>query len=197
MTPRSILAIWCLALLTGCASGPAPRIYVLSTPATPINDVRLESGRPIVELKPVSLPDYLDTSDLLIRNGRNELTVSATARWGERLSIGTTHALAAALVTRMPGMTIVVTPVYQRPARVIRVEIDAFDMLPDGRCILVARWVVDGSDRRVPSISERGSVTTRVSGGLTDAAIVAAMAEAIDKLADYIAAAGSRGPGAV
>ncbi len=197
MTLRPILAIWCLALLIGCSSGPAPRIYVLSTPATPIGAVQPESGRPILELKPVSLPDDLDTSDLLIRNGRNELTVSATARWGERLSIGTTHALAAALVSRMPGMTIVTTPVYRQPAGSIRVEIEAFDMLPDGRCILIARWVVEGPDRRAPAISERGSVTTRVKDGLSDAAIVAAMGEAIDKLADHIAAAGSRRPGAL
>ena len=196
MTIRSILAIWCVALLIGCGSSPAPRIYVLSTPATPIGDVRLESGRPIVELKPVSLPDFLDTSDILIRNGRNELTVSETARWGERLSIGITHALAAALVSRMPGTTIVTTSLYQRPIRVIRVEIEAFDVLPDGRCILVAHWVVDGPDRRAPAIAERGSVTTQAMGGLGDSAIVTAMSEAIDKLADYVAAAGSRRSGA-
>jgi uncharacterized lipoprotein YmbA len=186
MTLRSVLGLWCLVLLTGCGSGPAPHIYVLSAPAIPIGDVRLESGRPTLELKPVSLPDYLDTSDLLIRNGRNELTVSATARWGERLSIGVTHALAAALVSRLPGMTVVTTPVYRQPARVIRVEIDAFDVMPDGRCILVARWVVDGPDRSAPQISERGSVTTTVTGGLTDAAIVAAMAEAVEKLGPVV-----------
>ena len=113
------------------------------------------------------------------------------------MSIGTTHALAAALVSRMPGMTIVTTPVYRQPAGSIRVEIEAFDMLPDGRCILIARGVVEGPDRRAPAISERGSVTTRVKDGLSDAAIVAAMGEAIDKLADHIAAAGSRRPGAL
>lgn len=197
MMLRSMLAVCCLALLAGCGSSPAPRIYVLSTPAAPIDVVRAESGRPVLELKPVSVPDYLDTSDLLTRNGRNELTVSATARWGERLSIGITHALAAALASRMPGVTIVTTPVYQQRSRAIRVEVDAFDVLADGRCILVARWTVDTSDRHAPVISERGSVTTRVTDELSDPAIVAAMAEAIEKVADHIATAASRRPGAL
>ena len=76
MNMRSILLTAGLILLVGCSTGPAPRIFVLSTPATLTEGVVPESGRPIVELKPVSLPDYLDTSDILIRNGLNELTVS-------------------------------------------------------------------------------------------------------------------------
>ncbi len=191
MNLRPTITIWCLALLMGCSSAPAPRTYVLSPPATPIGGVRAESGRSILELKPVSVPDYLDTTDIVLRNGRNELTVSATARWGERLSIGITDALSGALARRLPGMTIVTTPVHRQPARLILVDIEAFDVFPDGRCILVARWVIEGPDRRAATRSERGSVATQVAGGPTDAAIVAAMTAAIDKLADHVAAAAS------
>lgn len=192
MNMRSIFLTAGLLLLVGCSTGPAPRTFVLSTPATVTDGVVPESGRPIVELKPVSLPDYLDTSDILIRNGLNELTVSPTARWGERLSIGVTHALAGALVTRLPGMTVVTTSVHRQPVRLVLVDIESFDIFPDGRSVLIARWTIEGPDRRAPAIIERGSVTTHAVGGLSDAAIVAAMAEAIEKLAGHVAAAVSR-----
>ena len=46
---------------------------------------RLRKPLPVVELKPVSLPDYLNSTDILLRDGQNELTASPTGRWGERL----------------------------------------------------------------------------------------------------------------
>lgn len=197
MTARVILAAMGIALLAGCSAGPAPRSFVLSTPAALTEGVRLESGRPILELKPVLVPDYLDTSDILIRNGRNELHVSSSARWAERLSVGITHALAKALVTRLPTMTVVATPVHRQPAGSVVVDVEAFDIFPDGRCVLIARWTIEGADRRATPLVERGSVTTRATDGSSDAAIVAAMAEAVEKLADHVAMAVSRAGGGI
>lgn len=196
MTARSILAAVGIALLAGCSAGPAPHSFVLSAPAAPTEGVRLESGRPILEIKPVLVPDYLDTTDILIRNGRNELHVNPSARWAERLSVGITHALATALVTRLPTMTVVTTPVHRQPARLVVVDVEAFDVFPDGRCVLIARWTIEGADRRATAVLERGSVATRAADGASDAAIVAAMAEAVEKLAEHIAEAVFRADGA-
>lgn len=195
MKLRAFITMMGFALLVGCSSGPAPRTFVLRTPATATDGVRVESGQPILELKQVSVPDYLDTTDILIRNGRNELIVSPTARWGERLSIGMTHALAGALASRLPAMTVVSTPVQRQTVRLVMVDIDAFDVFPDGRCVVIARWTTETSDRRAPATVERGSVTTRAVDGLSDAAIVAAMVDAIEKLADHIALTVSRAAG--
>ncbi len=196
MTMKSRLALAALIVLAGCSSSPVPNTYVLSTPVAPVAGVRNETGRPVLELPTVALPDYLDTTDLLLRDGQNELKASTTARWGERLSVGITHALRAELARRLPGMTVVQTPLSGQATQRVLVDVDAFDVLPDGRCVLTAKWTVPGADPASPAITERGTFVTRAAvspataGGkatLSDAAIVAAMEAAVDQLGDRIA----------
>jgi len=103
---KSLLAPAVSLVLAACASSPPPRTFVLSAPAEPVAGVLNEAGRPIVELPTVALPDYLDSTDILLRDGRNELKPSPTARWGERLSVGITHALEVALTRRLPGVLV-------------------------------------------------------------------------------------------
>jgi uncharacterized protein len=201
---KSLLTLAALIVLTGCASSPLPRTYVLGTPAEPVAGVHNEAGRPVVELPTVGLPDYLDGSDILVRNGRNELTASATGRWGERLSLGITHALEADLARRLPGDLVTHTPVpaqsaQGQSARSVLVNIDAFDVRPDGRCVLSARWTIPGNDRQPAAIIQQGTFVTLAESKaaaepLTDAGIVSAMAAAVDQLADRIAADLRRSP---
>ena len=87
----------------------------------------------------------------------------------------------------LPTVTVATTPSQGRPAAVLLIDIEAFDILADGSCVLAARWIIQGADRRVPSVSANGSVLVPIVGGMTDATIVAAMADAIQKLADHIA----------
>ena len=75
-------------------------------------------------------------------------------------------------------------------ARTLLVTVDGFDIMPDGRCVLTARWSVLGADRQGIAASERASVVTMVpigSDGMKDADIVAAMAAAVGQLADRVA----------
>ena len=74
-------------LLTCCGSDPVSRTYVLSPPVDPVARAVSEAGRPVLEVRRVSVPDYLDTTDIVSRDGRNELKVSSTGHWGERLSL--------------------------------------------------------------------------------------------------------------
>jgi hypothetical protein len=176
-------------LLAGCA-GPAPRLYILGPPAPPVSGMTSEAGRPIVELKTVTVPDYLDTLDIQLRDGQNALKVSKTGRWGERLSIGVTRALEEDLTKRLPGLVIERSVASGPPARTLLVTVDGFDIMPDGRCVLTARWSVLGADRQGIAASERASVVTMVpigSDGMKDADIVAAMAAAVGQLADRVA----------
>ena len=167
-----------------------PRTYVLSTPADPVAGVRNEVGRPVVELPTVSMPDYLDSSDILLRDGHNELKPSTTGKWGERLSVGITHALEVALGRRLPEILVTHTPLQGQPTRRIVVDVTAFDFQPDGRCVLTARWSIPGAEEQSAAIAEQGTFVTLArpaSAPFSDAAVVAAMAAAIDQLADRIA----------
>ena len=171
-----------LACQMGCQSGPAPRVYVLGPPASEAEGLTAETNRPVLELRRISLPDYLDTSDMLRRGGRNELTISTTGRWGERLSVGIARALRAGLARRLEG-TIVTGAAAGQTARRLSVDVEAFDAPASGPCVLTARWALSGTAVRGTFVSR----TVVPDGPNGDAALAAAMSEVVDRLAGEIA----------
>ena len=114
-------------------------------------------SRPIIRLLPVSVPDYLDTQDILLRSGRNEVKANPTGRWAERLSVGLTHALAAALASRLPAADIVANRPIVPPAQQILVDVETFEISPDGQCQLTGRWTISSGDGLRVLRSGRGS----------------------------------------
>ena len=187
-----------MMLLMGCqSSGPPPRIYVLTPPVEAVPGVRAEGTRPVMELAKVSLPDYLDSSDILFRDGRNELKSSQTGKWGERLSVGITHALGAALTRRMPKVLIVQSALSGQATRRLLVDVEAFDIRADRRCVLTARWTMPREEGQTNPVSARATVVTSISASasgsaLTDDLVVSAMEAALEKLADHITASLAR-----
>jgi uncharacterized lipoprotein YmbA len=198
---KPCMALVALIGLAGCSSSPQPSTYVLSAPVDPVAGVRDEAGRPVVELPTVSLPDYLDSMDILLRDGRNELKPSATGRWGERMSVGITHALEGSLARHLPGVLVVHSALSGQPAQRLLIDVDAFDVQPDGRCVLAARWTIPGQNPGTVALAERGTFVTMAASPaatgskelLSDAAIVSAMTAAVDQLADRIAISLRRG----
>ena len=93
----------------------------------------------------------------------------------------------AALTRALPTVTVAAPPLQGRSAAVLLIDIEAFDILADGSCVLAARWTIQGADRGAPSVSANGSVSVPIVGGMTDATIVSAMADAIQTLADHMA----------
>jgi uncharacterized lipoprotein YmbA len=172
-------------LLGGCGTFPLPKVYILGeqTRATP--GVTNQSGLPHLELKTVTTPDYLDTTDILRRSASNQVIASPTGRWGERVSIGITRALATDLAARLPNVVIESRSAYE-PARRLFVDVERFEIAEDGLCTLTARWRLTTKDNAVAANSEQGTfVVAAISG--TDAAVTVAMTSAIDQLAARIA----------
>ena len=87
------------------------------------------AAAPVLQLRRVLVPDYLDTTDILLRVGQHELQASHTGRWGERLSVGITHALRADLADRLPKDTVLLGPSADRSARQILVTVDSIRCL--------------------------------------------------------------------
>jgi hypothetical protein len=188
---KLLLTLAAALILAGCSGSPLPRTYVLGAPVAPDPGVINEAGRPVIELPTVGLPDYLDSTDIVVRNGQNELTPSTTGRWGERLSLGITHALTAALARRLPGVLVTHSSMPGQPAVSLLVSVEAFDVHPDGQCVLTARWMIPGDSERSATLSQQGTFVTKAvpstANPLSDAAIVSAMAASVDQLADRIA----------
>jgi uncharacterized lipoprotein YmbA len=172
-------------LLWGCGTFPLPKVYILGEQTTPTPGVTDEAGLPHIELKTVTVPDYLDTTDLVRRSATNQAITSTTGRWNERLSIGITHALAGDLATRLPGVVIESRGAYEPPTHLF-VDVERFEIAEDGRCTLTARWRLTTADGKVAANSEQGTFFVAATSP-TDAAISVAMTGAIDQLAGRIA----------
>jgi len=172
-------------VLWGCGSYPLPKVYVLGDPAPPSPGVSSDAGLPVLELRTVSVPDYVDTTDILRRAGPNQVTASPTGRWGERVSVGLTQALSAALSRRLPGVIIQTRSAYEPPRRIL-VDIQRFEIAADGQCILAARWGITSPDGKSPPWTDQGTFVETESAP-TDAAAASAMTSATNQLADHIA----------
>ena len=173
--------------LAACSlSGPPPAEYALGPlPAATMTSIP-QTGLPVIEIKRVQLPDYLDTTDILERRG-NQLIPSSTGRWGERLSVGMTRAMIDSLAARLPRMVVTATPPAGRPARQILVDVAAFELRPDHEVVLVARWTItDGTTRQ--ELTARQATLVEAIEGTGDSAVVSAMSHAIGDLAEQVAA---------
>jgi uncharacterized protein len=179
------VALLAMALATCGPSGPPPNEYVLGIepPATKVASPITE--RPIFEIGMVRIPDYLDRTDLLVRNG-NQLTSSQSGRWGERLSLGITRALAASLAARLPNFVVTTTPPVNPPRRKLLVDVTTFEARADRQVVLAARWTITDGSGRTTLVSEQAVVVEPVSA-MEDSGVVAAMTRAIENLADQIA----------
>jgi uncharacterized lipoprotein YmbA len=137
----------------------------------------------------VRVPDYLDTTDILLREGSHEIKVSGTGRWGERLSHGLTRGLATDLWARLPSDEVIVDR-SSTAQRQVLVDVTAVDLWPDGRCVMRATWAI--LDNAAPRSVAYGGGTFDASpqGSITqpgDARMVDAISRTLGKLADAIA----------
>jgi uncharacterized protein len=183
----ALLVVTCIG--TGCASGVARRLYVLGTP---LESTETEANGPVVWLRRVSLPDYLDSTDIVWRAGLHGLQPSPTGRWGERLSLGVTQALATDLMARLPQDRVVWSdPGRQKSTRELVVDVEGFDAWPDGHCVLSATWTLTDATNGAVLGGARETFTAAPARGETqsDVRVVAGMADVLGKLADSIASA--------
>jgi cholesterol transport system auxiliary component len=183
---RKVVAVALVAAALSACAGPVKREYVLGAPGASHNAPTLQTALPVVQIERVLLPDYLDTRDIVTRSDR-EVVASETGRWAERLSVGTTRALAATLAAQLRGVAVTSAQPIDPPVLRVVVDVVAFDATAGGPVVLAARWTItDGSGQR-SLVAEQVTVTEPVSGA-RDGAVVAAMSLAIEKLAKRISA---------
>jgi uncharacterized lipoprotein YmbA len=146
------------------------------------------SSKQNLEVRRILVPDYLDSTDIFMRSGSEEVKASATGRWGERLSLGLTHAIGADLAARMPQYSIVQDG-SSNPQRQLRITITALDLWQNGRCVLAANWTIGDEDSSIPVTSGSGTFDSLNAAGtttVTDASLVEAVARTLGELADSI-----------
>jgi uncharacterized lipoprotein YmbA len=116
MRPVPLVLACALALLgAACAGGGAARPQLLTVPAAPLAaafataasaPAAPPASAPVLTLRRVELPEYLLSRHLRYRADAATLGEWPDAVWAERLEIGVTRELAAALRARLPGWTV-------------------------------------------------------------------------------------------
>jgi len=183
---RPVIALTANLFVAACGMTGAPMAeYVLGTPPPAVTASMTITALPIVEVKPTRLPDYLDTKSLFVRRG-NELKPSATGRWGERLSVGLTRAVAASLAARLPNAAVTTAPpVGSEVTLQVLIDVDAFEATAEHDVVLAGTWTISSGSSRIALTSERFSIGGPIAGS-GDSAAVAAMTKAVEDLAGQI-----------
>lgn len=172
-----------MLMVTGCTltwKSPPPKFYILpGTPAVTRAFVIQET----VGLAPISLPRYLDRPQIVTVEEGGRVHLAEFHRWAEPLTAGFSRALAEGLTARLPGKAIVLLPATLPVERTVEIQVQDFRVEP-GRCVLTVAWRLRRGNEVLSW--QRQTVENPVQGEGYPA-IVAAMGQTVDRLADRIA----------
>lgn len=183
--PHFAVMLALLLLPAGCAA-PALQTYVLAVPTDPAAASVEAMPADVIELRPVLLPEPIDTRDIVRSAGPSRLLSSRNGRWASRLSVGLRQALADDLSVRLPRSAIVTRSPLQPDFRRLSLTVARFDLDDAGTLVLDADWIVETA--RPPAIVVHRRAHLVAAGVATgDAAQVAAMSGLVDQLAAAIA----------
>ncbi|MFZ0242668.1 MAG: PqiC family protein [Desulfobacterales bacterium] len=144
------MAVWiglAAVLATGCAgSSPRSKYYLLSalpeTEAVPAADTAAAGIS--LGIGPVSLPDYLDRPQIVMRTGPNEVSFSEFDRWAEPLPANFLRVFRQDLADLLKTDSIFIYP--WAPGAVFEFQVSAevarFDARPGAGAWLEVQWQV-------------------------------------------------------
>jgi hypothetical protein len=184
-----------LLLLAGClnlAPKPDPTQFFLLTASPPSQGTRVG---PTIGIRRVTLPDYLDQSQLVTRIGPEQVEFLAAARWAEPLATQMTRILANDIASAA-GLAEV--PVYpwvrnRTPSFVVSVKVQRFER-EGGSVLLEATYRLEDS----AGITHRPPRTTSIAepaDSIGPAATVSAMSRALTRLSKEMVESAGRSPG--
>ncbi len=132
-------------VLGACSILPEPkpahyRTVILDPEPAPARATEARTGS--VALRAVELPGYLDTDQLVMRAGDNEIRYSKDERWAEPLAAAVPRIIAADLEARLAGDGVELRPAGSSADAWVDVTIERFESDGAGRTELRARWTV-------------------------------------------------------
>ena len=183
------LAPWIgLIALAGCAGKPTT--YLSLAPQSAPRTAFGAPGAPIavapIAVAHVSLPPSLDRLYLTSQIGPTRLHVARHARWAAPLNGLIQRTLADDLAARLTGVQLLMPgdPIPQSGVRLVRVNIDQFMRLAEGKVALTVDWSVVAPRQHAVMVHRTAIL---VSSGLRPTEQANAMSVALGRLADRIA----------
>ena len=189
---RVALVVALVTGVLGCAVSDPTRYYVLAlAPAAPVTTRTADAGPAVtVGVGPVSIPGYLDRTQMVTRDGAGQVQISPYHQWAEPLDQGITRVLVEGLAARIPTDRVAAFPWGGSMQQVLQyqvlVTIMRFDGQPGGTVVLDTRWrlVSKGGQELV----FKRSTVTEATGGAGYEPLAAAMSRALGTLGQEIAA---------
>ena len=153
----------CATMLSACSSAPV-HFYTLGAPAVAVGaqttaTTPITESTPVIEVERTRLPDYLDSQDIMVRNG-HEIERSGLGRWASRLSVGATDLITARLAQKWPEMFVTDQPQPDRPTWRLQLNISRLDVSRDGQSALNADWAIIPQDPHASILRNRTVIVT-------------------------------------
>jgi uncharacterized lipoprotein YmbA len=210
---RAAAALSLSAVLWGCASSAPPAATLLALPtlgepaagATAAAPDPAAPERPVLVVRRLQLPEYLLARRVRYRAGDTTVDDWPGTFWAERIEVGMTRELSAALRARLPGWTLCnaacnggdgsATPAPALRSRTLQLEFAPLDYRRDRReLIAVVRGTLGAPDGAPPQRVERRYVLQ--AGADTPQAHAAVLGELLQRVAADVAPLATVAPAA-
>jgi len=187
---RRLIVLLAVGLLVVSCAAPPLAVYTLGVPGGVSGAPPLGSKPEVIEVRRVAIPDYLDTQDIVVRDG-NTLVRSAQGRWATRESVGVTAYLTGVLQQRRPDALVTDQTQVEPPTYRLFVTIGTLDITKAGTATLDADWTIVPRNPALPTQRARGHFTS-TGPVATDQDVVALTLAVLRQLADAIDVGGLR-----
>ena len=190
-----------LSILSGCAGTPSTALYALDAPRSVdasqnVANIAAYAASPVIIVLPAEIPSVLDRPQMVLRDGENRLIFSEYHRWAAPLREEVARVVADELGHRLRSNGVVALPFVpddMRPDYRLTLIVRRFDARIDagsGHAVtLDAQWQLKPA--RGEALVGYGlyeeMAATATSGKDSHAALAAAHARALRRLADDIA----------
>jgi uncharacterized lipoprotein YmbA len=171
------------AVVAACSSSPDPVLYTLQTKPGP----ELPRSPPVVQLRDIGLPRYLDRREIVRSSADYKLGVAANDWWGEPLGAMLSRVLVLGLSQRLPSSTVYAEggAISADPNAVLALNIQRLEPDQAGNVELLAQAAIEfNRPRRAANRSFR---ILKPMTAATVAAQVAATSDAVGELTDGLA----------
>jgi uncharacterized lipoprotein YmbA len=185
------------ALLSGSHVGcsflqpqPDPTQFFVLTPLAVSSPGHATTNDLLVGIGPITVPEYLDRTNIVRRFAPNRVAISELEWWAEPLDTSLLRVLGDNLSVRLgtPAVLRYPWPLLMKPAYSVAINFSRFDILSTERVHLAARWVVRGGQPRRALLTRESSIEKTPAGPSTGEAVTA-LSEALDDLSAEIASA--------
>lgn len=179
---RGALPLFVSLLVAGC--GSKAEFYRLNaeTPAAATGNSALSLG-----VGPVSLPGYIDRSELVFQSGPNEFQIPPNVSWAGSLQDNIAAVLARDLQAQLGAREVLTYPwpSGRAPARRVALDVRQFHGISGSDAILEASWRIEGASGG--SLSHGGGTFREPINGDGYAAVVAAESRLLAQCAAALA----------